>query len=351
MYVHSRRRRVTAQLLSVMLAALLLTADVPEARGESPSERPSEAEGPSAEVCNSRDDIRASDLPRSTPPSSCDLQGRVIDDHGARLVVPPPNRGMIAIVTYVDGGYQELQARTDDDGTVHLDSVGDERTRSPDRQAGSESGTGIQSSTAIECQQGARRKLNHRPQGTVRWYFRGSTYPPGTGIQETATDLVRGMNNVTSMRNICGHAENISISHSYLGGTDRVTGIDHTGTCPAGDGYSVVDFGNLPSSIVARFCAETFGTTTMTNFDVKFRKDYGWFTGWVPGGCSGRSSIEDVMTHEAGHVFALGDLNSGNTPSYDGDQLTMWQGARRCDKRRTTLGYGDILGLREMYGP
>ena len=50
------------------------------------------------------------------------------------------------------------------------------------------------------------------------------------------------------------------------------------------------------------------------------------------------------MTHEMGHVYGLGHTGSGHA------NLTMQHVLRPCSTYARTLGLGDWLGLKKMYG-
>lgn len=67
------------------------------------------------------------------------------------------------------------------------------------------------------------------------------------------------------------------------------------------------------------------------------------------GGVSYTEDLQDLITHEVGHWLWLEDLTSK-----DGYNLTMNSGLDQpdrgfTDRRRVTLGLGDILGARSAY--
>ncbi|MDD1714927.1 MAG: matrixin family metalloprotease, partial [Methanoregulaceae archaeon] len=55
--------------------------------------------------------------------------------------------------------------------------------------------------------------------------------------------------------------------------------------------------------------------------------------------------IQNIVTHEAGHVCGLGDLY--NRPA---SELTMFGYSRLGEEKKNTLGQGDVLGLQKLYG-
>jgi hypothetical protein len=66
---------------------------------------------------------------------------------------------------------------------------------------------------------------------------------------------------------------------------------------------------------------------------------------WSSSGEQGRFDIQDIATHEAGHVCGLGDLY--NAPASD---LTMYGYSSTGETKKDTLGAGDILGIHVLYG-
>lgn len=55
--------------------------------------------------------------------------------------------------------------------------------------------------------------------------------------------------------------------------------------------------------------------------------------------------IQNIITHESGHVCGLGDLYG--RPS---SELTMYGYSRLEEVKKNSLGQGDILGLQKLYG-
>jgi Matrixin len=55
--------------------------------------------------------------------------------------------------------------------------------------------------------------------------------------------------------------------------------------------------------------------------------------------------IQNIITHEAGHVCGLGDLY--NRPA---SELTMFGSSSENETKKSSLGQGDVLGLQKLYG-
>jgi len=61
-------------------------------------------------------------------------------------------------------------------------------------------------------------------------------------------------------------------------------------------------------------------------------------------GITGTYDIRNIMTHEAGHWIMLGDLYN-NKDSF----LTMYGYGSMAELKKDTLGYGDVLGMKQAY--
>ena len=64
----------------------------------------------------------------------------------------------------------------------------------------------------------------------------------------------------------------------------------------------------------------------------------------IPAGCSNKWDFEGTVTHEFGHVYGMGHTGPGHS------NLTMDHSERPCSTYARTLGLGDWLGMRKMYG-
>lgn len=80
--------------------------------------------------------------------------------------------------------------------------------------------------------------------------------------------------------------------------------------------------------------------------DVKLNDlHYRWYAANKrPRGCRRSYSVEAVATHEFGHVFGLGHVSEGLHGN-----LTMSTHTGPCSGAQSSLGLGDVLGLRSLY--
>ena len=299
---------------------------------------------PAAPWCRANGPLRAESLPAVAMPSQCDLDGRIIDDHGVRIPVPRRGEKAGGESMLADGSTQVLEVTRRTDGTVVLGQVGEEGDEAHS------TGGGAQTMGASDCTDDAYQLSDYRDTTPHTWYYKASTTPAGLSIGAVAQDLVDAFNAITTSRNECGLPDEVDAPQRYGGGTTVPSGIDHTGACPArGDGHYVVDFGNLPENMLARTCWRGVRTTQgwfeITEADVKIRKAAPLFAGPVPAGCSGaRYSIEAIVTHEAGHTFGLRHVTEADHP-----ELTMSERTPACSLSPASLGLGDVKALRSVY--
>ena len=322
-----------------MLAAILAFAG-----GISAATAVSEQQAGRPAWCRDTGPLYAEEMPARATPHECNLVGRRIEDHGAGILVPRPGFGVFAEALNTDGS-EILFVGTEADGTVVTNDSGSEVAQGEAEQSVSQ--TSSPSSTA-PCSDSSYGHTNFRENNNFTWYFRGTTTPSGLTTSTVAQDLVNGYNNQTTQRNDCGMADEVHAAQTYGGGLDRATGINFQGTCPAPDGYYMVDFGNLPTGRVAQAC--WYGTQTAQGWyetsdsDIKFSSGVAWYIGNTTLSCVDKFSIESVMSHEAGHAFGMGHVSESTSA-----HLTMSERTTTCDTSARTLGSGDILGMRALY--
>ncbi|MEM2183395.1 MAG: hypothetical protein QXQ62_04595 [Candidatus Bathyarchaeia archaeon] len=118
----------------------------------------------------------------------------------------------------------------------------------------------------------------------------------------------------------------------YMGATSRSAG--------KYDRYNVVSWGPYRVGVIAVTYIWYVGDTIIET-DTRLNTYYGWSLT----GEKGKMDVQNIMTHEFGHWCGLDDL-------YDDKDywLTMYGYADYGETYKRTLGLGDILGLRAVYG-
>lgn len=119
---------------------------------------------------------------------------------------------------------------------------------------------------------------------------------------------------------------------SYKGTTSRTAGTY--------DGYNVISWGSYSAGVIAVTMSWVSGRRVL-EVDCLMNTYYGWSLS----GEAGKMDVQNIMTHELGHFCGLADLYK------DADYwLTMYGYADYAETYKQTLGLGDILGLRAVYG-
>lgn len=193
-----------------------------------------------------------------------------------------------------------------------------------------------------ECSDRAHSATGGTWRGTYRWLYRRVSTPKGLGKKAATRALKRAMTNVTASRNMCGRADRVSATASFLGPTRRKTALTARGGCASRDGYNVVGFGKLPDGIAGLTCVWVAGGQIL-EADVRLDKGGRWATKLAR--CSAASMLEAVATHEFGHVFGLGHVSEARHGRLTmSTRLDGW-----CQNQESRLGLGDMLGLEKLY--
>jgi hypothetical protein len=254
---------------------------------------------------------------------------------GVSLLVPPPGAGAWGAALQMTGSHR-LGIETALDGSVTV-------YREPARQGQEAAAEGaLQGSRPLSaCSDGAYALEGMSWTSKYNWYFKTSSSPVDSG--DATQDLRDAVVNITHADNNCGLSDNVSATAGYQGSTSKSANIGTGSKCQGSDGTSVVDFGNLLSVDLGYVCWWTQGGKPV-EADLRLNStDDTWFV--VLGDlCRVKFSIEDVATHEFGHVFGLGDLSESLHPD-----LTMSTVMLPCQFAETTLGLGDIKGLEALY--
>lgn len=298
----------------------------------------STAREPDTPGCSESGRLRADELPSRVPPEDCDLRGRIIEDHGVALGVPPPDR--FVHVGSIGPAPEELLIATEGDGTVVISHAGSEG----DAVSTDGGGGGNYPGACLddEFNQGDFRELD-----VHRWAINTRYIPDYLNQANAITAIRQGINNWVHTVNDCGFSDSIDIEQNYLGSTQARADYDGETCRPYGqqDGQSVVDFKAADDDpgvdlyglectwggAIARYEVDTS--------DVVLDRENEWRV--LAGGdnCTNQIDIENVMTHERGHTFGLDHVNEdlhGN--------LTMSRYTTACEIRQRTLGWGDIRG-------
>ncbi len=252
------------------------------------------------------------------------------------VLLPDPGVTVGAELHGVDGSSTRITVTRALDGTVSIVNIDPDVTNQVESSPGA-------------CGDGAYAHEGFTWNKRYDWWFRASSVPSGYDVGNVEIALRRGAQHITNSYNDCGMSDVVSATAAYQGRTTTAPNIVSTTssvTCGKNDGKNVVAFGALPSAYLGITCYWYDGNKHAVEADVKLNGAYHkWFTtSTVPSGCSNRFSIESTATHELGHVFGLAHVSE----SAHGN-LTMSPSMGPCSVAPSTLGKGDVLGLRTLY--
>ena len=113
--------------------------------------------------------------------------------------------------------------------------------------------------------------------------------------------------------------------------------------CGAFNTSNTVGFGNLPGDLLGWTCYWWGGDGRLAAADILLDNG-GRLVTSIPAACTDKWDFEGTVTHEFGHVYGMAHTGSGHS------NLTMDHAERPCSASARTLGIGDWLGMKKMYG-
>lgn len=282
---------------------------------------------------------RVLDLPReSFHFTASDLMpGDLVRRGDLAIAVPEPGMNGELIAELAGGGAVTIAVASLEDGQVQIETRIEE-LRETNRCA-----------SQPQCADDElNNKPNYRWNETFGWYFRAASTPDANDVGNVEDRLRNAVTNITNAHNECGIDDTVGATANYRGRTSRHTGINSSTSsieCASFDGTNVVGFGVLPSAYLAVTCPYGLSNGDAYDADIKIDSAFHWFaTPQVPGGCNNQYSIEAVMTHEFGHAFGQQHVSECTHAN-----LTMSSRIPACSNGPSSLGWGDIKGLRSKY--
>lgn len=318
------------RLLSLAVAlsvGLLLAAVVPATASAPAMDR----------LCRGHAPIPARALAHGLSTRGCSLTGRTVYAGRAAVVVPPPGVSVAGSGTGTRGDVAGLGV--ENTGSVVRAWTGDDAAAAPERSTSART-------SPPACKDRAFRLEHHRWTTPFRYRIKVAAAPKRFQRATLVRQIKAGNANMRLGRNTCGRARLGTPAADFLGRTrsqpDIVPGTTRI-TCGHYNTRNVVGFGTLPGGLLGWTCYWWLSTGTMGAADVMLAKGK-QLTTHLPRHCHDRWDLEGVVTHEFGHVYGLAHTGPGHT------HLTMEHRTAPCSTYARTLGLGDWLGMRTMYG-
>lgn len=314
-----------------LLGAVAL-APLPEADG-------AEADAVRApSVCDDTGPIRARDLAAAgSARVACDLTGRTITSvDGLAVQVPPMGETVTAHVVRADGPPSSLTVRND---AGHVTATRQPTTSQPTEPSSAPPSRRSQvgGPACRDSRYAFGGSTWHTP---LNWRFHGRTTPRRFSRDAVRQRLMAAAASVARGRNDCGMKGLPDAYQVYRGSAEKAPDIDADGRCTTSDPVSSIGFGRLGPGRLAVTCIWSRGGRSYTA-DVRIAPR-GDLVLRIPDRCRGRYDLQSFMTHEFGTIFGLANVESRT--------LTMGAYVLPCTDRLRSLGRGDVLGMRALYG-
>ncbi|HEX8099039.1 MAG TPA: matrixin family metalloprotease [Actinomycetota bacterium] len=249
---------------------------------------------------------------------------------GVTVRVPPRGFSVAAEVVGARGRTVELSLETKKDGSVLV-----LRGAAADPVA-------MVGSSDNPCGDGAYTLASAKWSRTYAYYVSTANLPSNISARAASADFRSAVSHIVNGYNNCGRDPNLAVGASYQGTISSQVDIASTAGCMSPDGRNELGFRRLPSSYLAVSCRWWSGGRYVEG-DTAANTYYKWYVN-KPSNCYWRWSLEDVATHELGHVFGLGHVSESSHP-----RLTMSPMLYPCQSTESTLGLGDLRGLQALY--
>lgn len=350
-------RRVLALAASLPLAALVATTASAPASART-------VDDSGIDPCAQRAAIPASGVAAASH-LGCSLVGRLVTDGRVSVRVPPPG---MSVAGEGVGRHGELRGlRVTNTGTTvrvisegqsgggggwYLAPLSSTTTTTSSTTSTTMSTTMSVTPTAVMAQRASDPPackdrtfhLEHHHWTRQLRYHVNLGRMPGRFHKKTVVRQINAANeNMRKGRNTCGKPRLRTPASHYLGRTGKKPNISASGpTCGRGNTTNIVGFGNLPGGLLGWTCY-WYIDRRMVGTDMLIDNGPNLATK-LPGTCSNQWDFEGTVTHEWGHAYGMAHTGSGHS------NLTMQHLLKPCSTYARTLGLGDWLGMKKMYG-
>jgi hypothetical protein len=317
-------RRLLAQVACLATGAILIASLTSTAQARTVDER-----------CADRGRIPASALTHGVSGLGCSLVGRVVYAGGVSVVVPPAGMSV---------GGEGVSTRGDVTG-LRVSNSGT-RVRAFTGATAARGTAAAAKSSPPACKDHTFNLAGHRWVKSLRYHSNLSKAPGRYKKKKLVHQIKTANSHMRKGVNTCGKpALKTPVGH-YAGTTRAKPNIKATSssvTCGTYNTDNVVGFGNLPGNLLGWTCYWWLGSGRMGAADIMMDTGKALTTD-LPKNCTNEWDFEGALTHEFGHAYGLAHTGSGHA------NLTMQHLLSPCSTYARTLGLGDWLGMKKMYG-
>lgn len=332
--------RLLRTCAALAAAALALTVLPRSAGAQAVNQAGNQAVDP---VCEGRSAIPAASLADGVAPVGCSLVGRTVVSGDVSAVVPPD--GMSVAGSGIGASGEATGLQIDNVGGVVRATLGAVASRSAPT-LGSPAGA-AKAPAACKDKTFHLYGSRHAWRTPLRWKINLTRAPKRDNMATLADQIRMGNQNMRTGHNQCGKPA-INTPRSLYGGRTTSSpnirpGIDDGATCGRFNRNNVVGFGNLPGLLFGWTCIWWSSTGPLMGVDIMLGRQKQLVTK-LPSSCRNRWDFEGIATHEWGHGYGLAHTGPGHS------NLTMQHLSTVCSTYQRTLGLGDWLGLKKLYG-
>jgi hypothetical protein len=288
------------------------------------------------ERCVGRGPIAAAALAHGSSGLGCSLVGRVVTSGRISVVVPP------AGVTVAGDGV----GRHGDVAGLRVVNTGSD-VRAVVVAPAAHSGSAGAGSNPPACKDRTFHLEGHRWATSLRYRVALSHAPERYHHRTLVRQIKAADVNMRKGRNTCGKPHLRTPVGRYLGHSAIQPNIKPSGgsiRCGAYNTRNVVGFGSLPGGLLGWTCYWYLNRSgRMGAADIMIDTGNALST-HLPSPCTNTWDLEGIVTHEFGHAYGMAHTGPGHA------HLTMQHAATPCSTYARTLGLGDWLGMKKMYG-
>jgi hypothetical protein len=286
-------------------------------------------------------------------------QDQVIDSHchggyllvDASIKVSIPQEGNFLTVEWIkktSKGFSNVELQLDHSGTAVFVSTSARPDVIRSNYQASMVTSLVPSSVDHACSNSSNSKVsNFVRRGEIQWWYNSTGEPSSLSIYRIGA----GFNTWKNQTNRCNSPQFTSIlATKYMGRTSNPEAMNGNppttdticGSSTVFDGLNVIGWGLLPPNMIGYTCWTKNLSHLETETDIRFAQNENWWTNETTSGCTNAFDLEDLATHEIGHMIGLGHAD-------DYSSQVMEANAYLCNFRNRQLGQGDMTSLANLY--